>query len=238
MADDTPQDSADDTESPQSEPEQAPEQVTPEAVTESTPEMPTDAAEVADAAPESAEEVSSAPVDDDDNPESADETSDPSVAAELTLGSGGPADETDDPVAAPKLIRGRIDRFGVAMGTGRRKTAVARVRVKDGTGKLAINGKTLAEYFTIERDRQVIEAPLRATDCHGNVDVWVRVNGGGTTGQAGAIVLGIARALQVRDPSLHGMLSGGGFLTRDGRMVERKKYGYKKARKSFQFSKR
>ena len=84
----------------------------------------------------------------------------------------------------------------------------------------------------------MVNAPLRATEQLGKVDVWVRVNGGGTTGQTGAIVLGVARALQVMDPDLHHVLADGGFLTRDGRMVERKKYGYKKARKSFQFSKR
>ena len=136
------------------------------------------------------------------------------------------------------MIRGKIDRHGVAIGTGRRKTAVARVRITDGDGAMTINGRQLDEYFQIERDRLVIEAPLKATETLGSVDVWVRVNGGGPTGQAGAIVLGIARALQAKNPNLHEALSDGGYLTRDGRMVERKKYGYKKARKSFQFSKR
>ncbi|MFP6766824.1 MAG: 30S ribosomal protein S9 [Planctomycetaceae bacterium] len=126
----------------------------------------------------------------------------------------------------------------MAIGTGRRKTSVARVRIKDGGGGMEINGRSLEEYFQIERDQLVVQAPLKATETLGDVDVWVRVNGGGTTGQAGAIVLGIARALQARNPDLHEALSDGGYLTRDGRMVERKKYGYKKARKSFQFSKR
>ncbi|MBQ18758.1 MAG: 30S ribosomal protein S9 [Planctomycetaceae bacterium] len=126
----------------------------------------------------------------------------------------------------------------MAIGTGRRKTSVARVRIKDGDGGMEINGRSLEEYFQIERDQLVVQAPLKATETLGDVDVWVRVNGGGTTGQAGAIVLGIARALQARNPDLHEALSDGGYLTRDGRMVERKKYGYKKARKSFQFSKR
>lgn len=156
---------------------------------------------------------------------------------ELTLGAGAPADETAEPVM-PQLIRGKVDRFGAAMGTGRRKTAVARVRIKDGNGAFTINGRSLEDFCTVERDRRMIEAPLKATQAFGTVDVWVRVNGGGTTGQAGAIVLGIARALQARNPELHEILSDGGYLTRDGRMVERKKYGYKKARKSFQFSKR
>nr|WP_145116131.1 30S ribosomal protein S9 [Gimesia panareensis] len=124
------------------------------------------------------------------------------------------------------------------MGTGRRKTAVARVRIKSGSGNLTINGAGLNEYLRVERDRQMVEAPLKATDTHGKVDVWVRVSGGGTTGQTGAIVLGIARALEAYNSQLHEALAAGRFLTRDSRMVERKKFGFKKARKSFQFSKR
>ncbi|MCA9026135.1 MAG: 30S ribosomal protein S9 [Planctomycetaceae bacterium] len=124
------------------------------------------------------------------------------------------------------------------MGTGRRKTSVARVRISDGNGKLTINGREFTEYFPQERDQKMIQAPLKATGTLGNLDIWVRVNGGGTTGQTGAVLLGIARALQVKNPELHGKLSEGGYLTRDGRMVERKKYGFRKARRSFQFSKR
>ncbi len=159
------------------------------------------------------------------------------LADGLTLGEGAPAEEAIDPNYTP-VIRGKIDRFGAAMGTGRRKTSVARVRVKDGDGKMTINGRELDSYFPTERDQQMVQAPLKATDMLGKVDVWVRVNGGGTTGQTGAIVLGIARALQARDAGHHHALAEGGYLTRDGRMVERKKYGFKKARKSFQFSKR
>lgn len=159
------------------------------------------------------------------------------LAAGLTLGEGAPADETFDPAYKP-VIRGKIDRFGTAMGTGRRKTSVARVRVKDGNGEITVNGRELTDYFPTERDQQMVQSPLKATQNVGKVDVWVRVNGGGTTGQTGAIMLGIARALQARDASLHHQLAEGGYLTRDGRMVERKKYGFKKARKSFQFSKR
>jgi small subunit ribosomal protein S9 len=96
----------------------------------------------------------------------------------------------------------------------------------------------MQEYFCIERDRLVVESPLRATEKLGSVDVTVNVEGGGTTGQSGAIMLGIARALEALNPSLHQQLGDGGFLTRDSRMVERKKYGFKKARRSFQFSKR
>lgn len=145
--------------------------------------------------------------------------------------------EIDIPTATP-TIRGHVDKHGVAIGTGRRKTAVARVRVRSGDGKLTVNGQEMKDYFPLERDQQMILAPLNATGTLGNVDVWVRVNGGGSTGQTGAVVLGIARALQAQNPEVHHKLSEGGFLTRDGRMVERKKYGLKKARRSFQFSKR
>lgn len=152
--------------------------------------------------------------------------------------------ETTAPVAvaepqAPVIRRGKLDRFGVAMGTGRRKTAVARVRLKAaGTGKFVINGRQMEEFFCTERDRILVQAPLKAAEKLGQIDVWVRVNGGGTTGQVGAIVLGIARALEAINPNLHGVLADGGYLTRDSRMVERKKYGHKKSRRSFQFSKR
>lgn len=156
----------------------------------------------------------------------------------LTLGEGAPADLDDaQPVIAPQ-IRGKIDKFGVAMGTGRRKTSVARVRIKNGTGQITVNGRPDNAYFQLERDQQAIRGPLNATGVLDDVDVWIRVNGGGTTGQAGASILGIARALQARDVSLHTRLSSGGYLTRDSRMVERKKYGLRKARRSFQFSKR
>ncbi len=157
-------------------------------------------------------------------------------SSEPVLDIGSTASEPE--VKTAPTIRGKVDKFGVAMGTGRRKTAVARVRLKDGQGQLTINGRRLEEYFPLERNRKMIEAPLIATGMKGKVDVWVRVNGGGPTGQTGAVVLGIARALQVRDPGLHHQLSLGGYLTRDGRMVERKKYGLRKARRSFQFSKR
>ena len=157
------------------------------------------------------------------------------IAGGLDIGSA--AIDNNEPAPPPK-IRGKIDKFGVAMGTGRRKTSVARVRIKDGSGKIEINGKELDDYFRVDRDRQMVTSPLKATETADSVDVWVKVEGGGTTGQTGAVLLGIARALQVRDESLHQALSDGHFLTRDDRMVERKKYGQAKARKSFQFSKR
>lgn len=163
---------------------------------------------------------------------------DASLAAGLDIGAQN-LDEGED--VAPRVdpvIRGKIDRFGVAWGTGRRKTAVARVRLKDGTGKITINGREFEEYFPILRDQNLILAPLAATELKGKVDIIAQVNGGGPTGQTGAVVLGVARAIQAKFPERHHKLSEGGFLTRDGRMVERKKYGFKKARRSFQFSKR
>jgi small subunit ribosomal protein S9 len=131
-----------------------------------------------------------------------------------------------------------VDRFGVAMGTGRRKTSVARVRIKEGSGKFVVNGRPMEEYLRIQRDRESVLVPLNVVGKVGQVDISVRVQGGGTTGQAGAIILGIARALQGMNPAWHHQLADAGLLTRDDRMVERKKYGFKKARKSFQFSKR
>ena len=124
-------------------------------------------------------------------------------------------------------------------GTGRRKASVARVRLKPGEGKILINKKKdLESYFSNIRDRNDVLAPLTVTECKGKYDVFITVTGGGTTGQAGACLLGVARALVSADPDTFDALRGAGYLTRDSREVERKKYGKKKARKSFQFSKR
>jgi len=123
-------------------------------------------------------------------------------------------------------------------GTGRRKTSVARVRIKAGKGELRINNKELTKYFTRPQDINVVVAPLKATDTQKSIDVLVNVKGGGITGQSGAVMLGIARALKIYDPNLIQKLRDGGYLTRDGRMVERKKPGQSGARRRFQFSKR
>ena len=123
-------------------------------------------------------------------------------------------------------------------GTGRRKTAVARVRLLPGSGALVINGRQVDEYFTEEKDRASVRSPLLATDQSQAYDLFVNVKGGGRTGQADAVKLGIARALKKADPSLETALRDGGYLTRDPRMTERKKYGKAGARRSFQFSKR
>ncbi|OHB46849.1 MAG: 30S ribosomal protein S9 [Planctomycetes bacterium GWF2_39_10] len=123
-------------------------------------------------------------------------------------------------------------------GTGRRKTSIARVRLKKGNGKITVNNKELDSYFPIDRDRGMVCSPLKATKAQGDFDVLANVNGGGITGQAGAISLGIARALAKSDSAFAEPLREGGFLTRDSRMKERKKYGQKGARKSFQWTKR
>lgn len=123
-------------------------------------------------------------------------------------------------------------------GVGRRKSAVARVRIAPGSGKVEINGRTLNEYFTNERDRKAIFGPLEVTNTGGKMDVFVNATGGGSTGQAGAVVMGLGRALLRYDSSLESALRGSGFMTRDSRMKERKKYGQRGARRRFQFSKR
>src|SRR5882724_7553791 len=123
-------------------------------------------------------------------------------------------------------------------GVGRRKSAVARVRIAPGSGKIEINGRTLNDYFTGERDRKAIFGPLEVTNTGGKMDVLVNADGGGPSGQTGAIVMGLARALAKYDASLEGALRNGSFLTRDSRMKERKKYGQRGARRRFQFSKR
>jgi len=123
-------------------------------------------------------------------------------------------------------------------GVGRRKSAVARVRIAPGSGKIEVNGRTLNDYFTNERDRKAIFGPLEVTNTGGKMDIFVNAAGGGPTGQAGAIVMGLGRALAKYDQSLEGALRNGRFLTRDSRMKERKKYGQRGARRRFQFSKR
>lgn len=123
-------------------------------------------------------------------------------------------------------------------GTGRRKASVARVRLRAGDGKIEINKRPLEKFFMEDKDRLDVVAPLKATQTLGKVDVFVNVKGGGVTGQAGAIMLGVARALKVANKDYDEVLREGGYLTRDSRVVERKKYGQRGARRGFQFSKR
>ena len=130
------------------------------------------------------------------------------------------------------------DAQGRAYATGRRKESVARVWIKPGTGKITVNGRDETVYFARPVLRMILRQPLIATNRDGQFDVEVTVNGGGLSGQAGAVRHGISRALVAYEPGLRTALKPGGFLTRDPRAVERKKYGRPKARRSFQFSKR
>lgn len=123
-------------------------------------------------------------------------------------------------------------------GTGRRKAAVARVRIRAGEGKFLINDRAFEEYFPREGDRLMINAPLTAANGMGKWDIYVNVHGGGLTGQTGAVLLGLARALVKAEPACEAALRDQGLLTRDARKVERKKYGRSGARRGFQFSKR
>ena len=123
-------------------------------------------------------------------------------------------------------------------GTGRRKNSVARVRVYNGTGKITINGRDIDDYFGLETLKLIVRQPLAVAEVEGKFDIVVRVNGGGVSGQAGAIRHGLSRALLQYDENLRPALKKAGFLTRDPRMKERKKYGLKAARRAPQFSKR
>ncbi|MBU2445803.1 MAG: 30S ribosomal protein S9 [Bacteroidetes bacterium] len=124
------------------------------------------------------------------------------------------------------------------IAVGRRKTSVARVTIRPGSGNVNINNKSIDDYLPTEHDRKLALAPVEAVEVQGNYDFIISAHGGGISGQVGAIKLGIARALLLVDEEFRPILRKGGFLTRDSRMVERKKYGRPKARKRFQFSKR
>jgi len=138
--------------------------------------------------------------------------------------------------AAPKApVR---DALGRSYATGKRKDAVARVWVKPGSGKVIVNGKEMAVYFARPVLQMILKQPFQVANVEGQFDVYATVAGGGLSGQAGAVKHGISKALQLYEPTLRGALKAAGFLTRDSRVVERKKYGKRKARRSFQFSKR
>ena len=143
---------------------------------------------------------------------------------------------TTPTAAAPATTEPKTPR-SFTWGVGRRKSACARVRIAVGSGKIEINGRTLNDYFTAERDRKAIFGPLEVTSVAGKMDVLVNTDGGGPSGQTGAIVMGLGRALAKYDNSLEVPLRNAGFLTRDSRMKERKKYGQRGARRRFQFSK-
>jgi small subunit ribosomal protein S9 len=132
----------------------------------------------------------------------------------------------------------KVSMAGDALGTGRRKTSVARVRLRAGSGTIVINNRPFEEYFTIDEHRAQVLSPLEHVGKRGEIDVTIRVHGGGNTGQAGACMLGIARALLKFDTEVEGALRASHLLTRDPRMKERKKYGLHGARRGTQFSKR
>ncbi len=151
--------------------------------------------------------------------------------AEVTA-TAAPVEEAAAP-AEPK-----IDAQGRAYATGRRKNAIARVWIKPGSGKITINGRTVEDYFARPVLRMILNQTFEVTEREGQFDVIATVTGGGLSGQAGAVRHGLSRALQNYEPALRPALKKAGFLTRDSRVVERKKYGKAKARRSFQFSKR
>jgi small subunit ribosomal protein S9 len=155
-----------------------------------------------------------------------------SLADLESLGTEAPAQ------AAAPVRQQELDKQGRAYATGRRKDAVARVWLKPGTGKIEVNGRDQEVYFARPSLRLVINQPFGVTERTGQYDVIATVKGGGLSGQAGAVKHGIAQALSKYEPTLRSAVKAEGFLTRDSRTVERKKYGKAKARKSFQFSKR
>ena len=156
------------------------------------------------------------------------------MAALGALTEDGPAAE----VAGAAPVEPKIDNLGRSYATGRRKDAAARVWVKRGTGQMKINGKDVSEYFARPVLQMILAQPFETAERVGEFDVVATVRGGGLSGQAGAVRHGISRALTLFEPGLRPVLKAGGFLTRDPRVVERKKYGKAKARRSFQFSKR
>ncbi len=200
-------------------------------------------------AEESSAELSSAELSSGERPAGERPAGEPAAAAEsaevpqLTLG-GTPVESPGDPDAegldeAPKVFRDPVlTASGEALGTGRRKTSVARVRIKAGTGQIFVNKKPLEEYFPVEKHQTEVLGPLKTANAVGSLDIKIIARGGGISGQAGAARMGLGRALVNYNPQIEESLREAGHLTRDSRMVERKKPGRKKARKSFQFSKR
>lgn len=160
------------------------------------------------------------------------------MAALGALAEGGTADAAAPAEIAAAPAEPKIDSLGRSYATGRRKDASARVWVKRGTGQVKINGRDISVYFARPVLQMILAQPFETVERVGEFDVFATVKGGGLSGQAGAVRHGISRALTYFEPGLRPALKAGGFLTRDPRVVERKKYGRAKARKSFQFSKR
>ncbi|RIV92338.1 30S ribosomal protein S9 [Aurantiacibacter xanthus] len=160
------------------------------------------------------------------------------AVAETNTDAGAEAGAPAPVVSNAPLREQELDAQGRAYATGRRKDAVARVWIKPGTGKVTVNGRDQEVYFARPTLRLVINQPFAISDREGQYDVVATVSGGGLSGQAGAVKHGISQALTKYEPALRGIVKAAGFLTRDSRVVERKKYGRAKARRSFQFSKR
>ena len=148
------------------------------------------------------------------------------------------SEETLAPVESAAPREPVRDELGRSYATGKRKDAVARVWIKPGSGKVIVNGKDMDTYFARPVLQLILRQPFQVAGVEGEFDVMATVKGGGLTGQAGAVKHGISKALQLYNPELRGALKAAGFLTRDSRVVERKKFGKRKARRSFQFSKR
>lgn len=146
--------------------------------------------------------------------------------------------ENSDSIESISKYEPIIDKHGRSYSTGKRKDATARVWIKPGSGRIQVNGREVQTYFARPVLRMIINQPFDAVERKGQYDVYCTVKGGGLSGQAGALRHGISKALTLYEPALRPLLKKGGFLTRDSRVVERKKYGRRKARRSFQFSKR
>ncbi len=158
---------------------------------------------------------------------------------EVVTGTQNATTESAAEVVEAAILREPVrDEFGRSYATGKRKDAVARVWIKPGSGKVTVNGREMAKYFARPVLQMILRQPFTIAGVEGEFDVVATVKGGGLSGQAGAVKHGISKALQIYEPSLRGALKAAGFLTRDSRVVERKKYGRRKARRSFQFSKR
>ena len=165
-------------------------------------------------------------------------TAAPPVEAEGMAALGALSEKSAAPSETSAPAEPKIDKQGRAYATGRRKNAIARVWIKRGTGQISINGRDITTYFARPVLQMVLQQPFETAERTGEFDVIATVVGGGLSGQAGAVRHGISRALTNFEPSLRPALKAGGFMTRDPRVVERKKYGKAKARRSFQFSKR
>jgi small subunit ribosomal protein S9 len=158
--------------------------------------------------------------------------------AELGTLTGGVTPDGTEAVSTKPVYTQKIDKLGRAYATGKRKNAVARVWIKRGKGMIVINNKDYTKYFARPVLQMLLQQPIGAATREGQYDIMATVKGGGLSGQAGAVRHGISKALTYFEPDLRPVLKKGGFLTRDSRVVERKKYGKMKARRSYQFSKR